>query len=157
MVRFFSVLVALWMTTPLASAGDVAIEVLEAYARASSPSASSGAAFMVLKNLSDRDDRLISAESDVAQRVELHTHLDVDGVMKMRAIEGGIALPAGGAHELARGGDHVMLMGLTNGLVDGQSIQLTLEFEKAGRVTIDVPVDLSRKPAAHKRHGDHGS
>ncbi|MEL6620815.1 MAG: copper chaperone PCu(A)C, partial [Pseudomonadota bacterium] len=90
---------------------------MDPYARAASPSAKAGAAFMMLQNTGDTDDRLIAARTDVAKRVELHTHVETgDGIMKMQEIEGGIALPAGGTHHMMRGGDHVMLMGLTGPL-----------------------------------------
>ena len=85
------------------------ISVSDAYARASSKSAKAGAAFFVLENSSDSDDRLVGARSEAAKKVELHTHKEsADGVMKMMPIEGGIVVPAGGSHALKRGGDHVI-------------------------------------------------
>lgn len=103
---------------------------------------------MMLMNRSDQDDTLIEVRSDVAKRIELHTHIDNgDGIMKMTQIEGGIAVPAGGMHMLERGGDHVMLMGLTRSLVQGETVNLTLVFEEAGEVKIEVPVDNARKGA----------
>ncbi|MEX0338130.1 MAG: copper chaperone PCu(A)C [Arenibacterium sp.] len=122
-----------------------AIEVKDPYARTSRPNAPSGAAFMILQNRSDQADRLISAQSDVAQRVELHTHkIDSNGVARMLEVEGGIDIPAGGEHALERGGDHVMFMGLSRDLKDGESVSVTLTFEKAGDVVVEIPVDLSR-------------
>ena len=122
-----------------------AIEVQDPYARTSRPNAPSGAAFMVLKNTSDQADRLLSAQSDVAQRVELHTHkMNSNGVAQMQEVEGGIEIPAGGEHALKRGGDHVMFMGLSRDLKDGDSVSVTLTFEKAGEVVIEIPVDLDR-------------
>lgn len=127
-----------------AFAGD--IEVVDAYARTSSAMAKSGAAFMVIKNTGDSDDRLIAAASDVAQKVELHTHKDMgEGVMKMVEVKEGFAIPAHSHHALARGGDHVMLLGLTRALKEGDLIDVTLTFEKAGEMTIAVPVDLANK------------
>ena len=133
----------------------------DAYARAAGGIGKSGAVFLMLENPGAADDRLIDARSDVAKRVELHTHKDMgDGVMKMMHVEEGFAIPAGGAHALARGGDHVMLMGLTRDLADGDSFSLTLVFEKAGEIVIDVPVDNDRKPEdsgmMHKGHSGHG-
>lgn len=126
------------------------ITVQDPYVRTSTPTSTSGAAFMVLINEGDSDDRLIAASTDVAGRAELHRHSeDANGVMRMGEIEGGIALPAGGRHALARGGDHVMLMGLNAPLVQGDEITMVLIFEEAGEVTVQVPVDSERKP-------DHG-
>jgi copper(I)-binding protein len=127
----------------------------DAYARASTMMSKSGAAFMIIKNMGETDDRLVSADSDVAMRVELHTHIsDANGVMKMVQVEEGFTIPAGGEHVLQRGGDHVMFMGLNRALEQGDTVTVTLHFEKAGDLTVDIPVDLERKPM----HGDmnHG-
>lgn len=121
------------------------IDVKDPYVRTSRPNAPVGAAFMVLQNTSDQADRLISAASEIAMRVELHTHdMGSNGVAQMREIEGGIEIPAGGEHELKRGGDHVMFMGLNRELMDGDSVTVTLTFENAGEVRIEIPVDSSR-------------
>ena len=97
--------------------------VKDPYARAARPNAPTGAAFMKLINHSDQDITLMGVSSDVAKRVELHTHIDNgEGVMQMSEIEGGITIPAGEMHMMNRGGDHVMMMGLTQSLVDGETI-----------------------------------
>lgn len=102
------------------SAAADEITVQDAYARVASKMSKSGAIFLELHNMTDSDDRLIAARSDVAKRVELHTHQDLgDGVMKMMEVEEGFAIPAQGMHALARGGDHIMLMGLTRSLAHG--------------------------------------
>ena len=138
-----------------ALAGDAAFMVGDPYARASSPNAKSGAAFMVLTNLSDTDDRLIGAASDAAQRVEIHTHLeDANGVMRMVEVEDGIAIPAGASHMLQRGGDHIMFMGLTRPFADGEMVTVTLEFEVAGEMTVEIPVDLDRRPGQQGQMGN---
>ena len=128
------------------------VMVMDAYARVASKVAKSGAAFMMIHNHSHQDDRLIAASSDVAKRVELHTHLEENGVMKMTKLEDGMPVPAGGMHALKRGGDHVMFMGLTRSLEHGDKFELTLTFEHAGDVTLTVPVDLERQDEmpAHK-------
>ena len=130
-----------------------AIMITDPYARVSRPGAPSGAAFMVIENHGDTDDRLIAARTDIAARVELHTHIDKgDGVMQMTEIDGGIVVPAGGKHMMVRGGDHVMFMGLNQTLAHGESVEVTLQFEKAGDITVTIPVDLERKP----KHGHGG-
>ncbi|MBJ6371007.1 copper chaperone PCu(A)C [Sedimentitalea arenosa] len=147
---------ALTFTTPvLAEDATGTIMVEDAYARSSMMASETGAAFMVLMNKGAEDDRLVSASSDIAERVELHTHIqDADGVMKMREVEDGFVVPAGGMHALQRGGDHVMFLGLTRPLNDGDVVNVTLSFEKAGDVVIEVPVDLTRKPRhGMKKHG----
>jgi copper(I)-binding protein len=133
---------------PTAGLADIVIS--DAYARASRPNAPTGAAFLVIENNGSDADRLVAAQSGAAQRVELHTHVDLgDGVMKMTEIEGGIEIPAGGTHVMRRGGDHVMLMGLTKSLEQGGEIAVTLTFEQAGTVEVVIPVDNDRQP-------DHG-
>lgn len=127
-------------TTPVAAHDGVHIN--DAYARAS---AMSGAVFFEIENHQTDDDRLMSVATDAAKRVELHTHeSDANGVMQMRHVTEGFAVPGNGSHVLARGGDHVMLMGLTGPLATGDTVSVTLTFEKAGVVTIDVPVDNER-------------
>lgn len=146
--NLFAVVAAVTLAAPAwADQAGTAIMVMDPYVRSSTSSSQTGAAFMTLMNKTDHDDRLISAQSDVAERVELHTHIeDANGVMQMREIEGGIELPAGGMHELKRGGDHVMFLGLKDPLHDGDMIPVILTFETAGDVEVEVPVDLKRKP-----------
>lgn len=115
------------------------------FLRSSLPTSTSAAAFLVLRNQTGRDDRLIGARSNLSGRVALHSHTqDADGVMRMGEIEGGIALADGASHAFARGGDHLMFMGLDAPLVQGQLVPVTLIFETAGEVEITVPVDLER-------------
>lgn len=112
-----------------------------AYARVM-PGAKTGAVFMSIENHASVDERLVAVATDAAERAELHTHkAGEDGTMQMLKIEGGIPIPAGESHDLERGGDHVMLMGLTRAVKDGDTIAMTLTFEHAGEVTVDVPVD----------------
>lgn len=132
--------------------------VKDPYARAARPSAPTGAAFMTLMNHSDQDITLIGVSSDVAKRVELHTHIDNgEGVMKMTEIEGGITIPAGEVHMMKRGGDHVMMMGLTQSLVDGETISITFEFEGGAEMVVEIPVDNARKPKEGEGHDAHKS
>ena len=153
-IRTLAAMTAALLAFP-AHADDVMVK--DPYARAVSPNAKSGAAFMMLHNTGETDDRLIAVRTDAAQRVELHTHKETgDGILQMRAVEGGIALPAGATHPMVRGGDHVMLMGLTGSLTQGDEIKITLVFEKAGEVKVTIPVDNERKPkTASHDHAEH--
>lgn len=140
--------------SPVVASAD--IMVMDPYARASSPAAKAGAAFMVLHNTGDTDDRLVSVTSNVAKRTELHTHKDQGGgVMKMIHVEEGFEIPAGKKLELARGGNHVMFMGLNHSLDQGATVSVTLTFENAGEKVVEIPVDLERKAKGHGSHG-HG-
>ena len=138
------------LTAVPALAGNIMIH--DSYARSSTPFSQTGAVFMEIMNKGETDDRLISAETEVSKKAELHTHIqNDDGVMKMRRVEEGFAIPAGGMHMLQRGGDHVMMMGLLQSLEHGQTITLRLVFEEAGELSVEVPVDLERKPVM--QHG----
>ena len=117
--------------------------------------AKTGAAFMVIHNHGDASDRLIGASSPAAKMVQLHTHREEDGVMKMIHVEDGFALPADGEIVMERGGKHVMLMGLTGPLEQDEMIPLTLVFEKSGELEVEVPVDMARK-TDHGHGHDHG-
>ncbi|MGB3317113.1 MAG: copper chaperone PCu(A)C [Albidovulum sp.] len=126
-----------------AFAGDT-IAVTDAYARFM-PGAMAGAAFMQIENHGDEPDRLTGVASDIAERVELHTHkAGDDGLMQMLHVPEGFEVPAGGSHALARGGDHVMFMGLTERPAEGAVVKVVLTFEKAGEVELDIPVDNAR-------------
>ncbi|WP_300295536.1 DUF1775 domain-containing protein [Ferrovibrio sp.] len=116
-------------------AGDIAIE--QPFARATP--AKVGGVFMTLKNAGGTADRLMKAASPVAESVELHTHVKDGDAMRMRPVED-IPVPAKGQTGLVPGGYHVMLIGLKQPLKEGTQFPLTLTFEKAGTVTIQVPV-----------------
>ncbi|MCR8550665.1 copper chaperone PCu(A)C [Salipiger sp. P9] len=133
------------------------IVVQDAYARSSMMGAKTGAAFMVIENTGDEDDRLVSASSDAAMKVELHTHIaDDNGIMRMVEVEEGFAVPAHSQHLLQRGGDHVMFMGLTAPFEQDKRVTVTLTFEKAGEMVVEIPVDLERRPMHNMQHGTMG-
>lgn len=134
------------------------IHVTEPYARSSGAVGGSGAVFFVVDNHQIEDDRLISAATNVAERVEIHTHReDASGVMQMVHLEEGLPIAAMTATALERGGNHVMLLGLTREMKDGDMITLTLTFARAGVVEVEVPVDNARKPGGHGAHSGHGA
>lgn len=130
------------------------IHVLDTYARSASPMAKTGAAFMLIENIGDAPDRLIAVKSPAAKKVELHTHREEGGVMKMVHVEEGFELGAGETLFLQRGGHHVMFMGLTEPFEQGKTIPLTLVFETSGEITLDIPVDLERMPKEGHGHGN---
>lgn len=153
LLKSFAVAAATLLAVP-AFANDT-ITILDPYARTMGGMGASGAVFFTVQNSGSEEDRLIDAKSDVAQKVELHTHKDDgNGVMQMLHVPEGFAVPAQGEHALARGGDHVMLMGLTRDVADGDAVSITLVFEKAGEVVIEAPVDNARK-AGGMGHSGH--
>jgi hypothetical protein len=142
------------------------VTVTHPWARATPGGATVGAAYLEIKTDTKTADRLIGAKSPVAGRVEIHTHLHEDGVMKMRQIPA-IALKPGAAHLLKPSGDHVMLMDLKQPLKEGDVVKITLVFEKAGEIAIDATVEPIGAQGPHGMdhqpghdamdHGKHGA
>jgi len=114
------------------------IDVAGPFMRAAPVAGGNGAAFFIITNHGDAD-RLLGAEAPIAKAVELHTHVKDGDVFKMRKVEA-IVVPAHGTAELKPGGDHVMFFGLNEPLKEGAKVPLTLIFEKAGKVLVEVPV-----------------
>ena len=115
------------------------VEIDGAYARASIPNVPNSAAFFVIKNNSDKDIAITSANSDIAEKNELHTHIKENKMMNMMKIEK-LVVPAKSSLELKSGGDHVMLMGLKKELKVGDEISLELSFSDGDKKSIKVPV-----------------
>ena len=123
----------------LAHAADT-IAVKQPWARATPAGAKTGAAYMTIDNTAGAADRLTGAASDVADKVQIHEMTMVNGVMQMRQITDGLAVPANGSVELKPGRYHIMLIGLKKPLKAGETFPLTLTFEKAGNISVTVPV-----------------
>ena len=127
---------ALAAALPFAAYAEVT--VTEAWARASILASRPGAAYLTLK--SDVDDRLVGVTTPVADEVTLHaTETDTAGVSWMTRIEA-LDLLAEEAVTLTPGSMHLMLTGLSEKLAEGSTFPLTLRFETAGEIRIDVPV-----------------
>jgi periplasmic copper chaperone A len=124
----------------LAFGQGTSIQVGQPWARATPAGASTGAVYLTITNKSQEMDRLLSASSDVADKLQIHEMKVVNGVMEMREITGGLSVSAGGSVELKPGSYHIMLSGLKKPLKAAETIPLTLDFEKAGKVSITVPI-----------------
>ncbi|MGB0671997.1 MAG: copper chaperone PCu(A)C, partial [Rhodospirillales bacterium] len=120
-----------------ALAGDITIE--NAWARATPPGAKVGGAFLTIVNAGETD-RLLTAAAAVSDVVELHTHIHDNGIMRMRQVEAIDTAP--GRTELKPGGLHIMFIGLKEPLTAGSHFPVTLTFEKAGALTLDMPVAM---------------
>jgi periplasmic copper chaperone A len=123
-----------------AFAQDAPIHIEQPWSRATPGGASTGAVYLTIDNKSHDADRLLGASSDVADKSQIHEMKVVNGIMEMREVTGGLLVPAGGSAVLKPGSYHVMLIGLKKPLKEGETIPLTLDFEKAGKVTVTVPV-----------------
>jgi copper(I)-binding protein len=124
-----------------ACAGTAADEVtvIDPWAREVPPVMSTSAGFLSLKNTGSVEHKLISASSDGAGMVELHTHINNNGVMQMRPVED-IPVAAGATTELKPGGLHIMLMMLNKPLVAGEHVNITLTFEDGSSKQIKAEV-----------------
>jgi periplasmic copper chaperone A len=120
--------------------GNASITVEQPWSRATPTGAMTGAVYMTLDNKSGTADRLTGASSDVADKLQIHEMKVENGVMQMREIAGGLPIPAGGSVVLKPGSYHVMLIGLKKPLAAGEKFPLTLTFEKAGNISVTVPV-----------------
>lgn len=126
------------------------ISIQHPYARATAPGQPTGGAYVRLVN-DGAPDRLMSATAAVARSVELHEMKLENDVMRMRQVDA-IALPAGQSVELKPGGLHIMLVGLKAPLAAGETFPLTLRFEKAGDVTVQMQIEAPGAAAGAMKH-----
>jgi len=131
-----------------------ALKIDHPWARASAGPARNSAAFMTIHNAGSAD-RLIATSGDVAERVELHTHMMEGDIMKMRQVEA-VEVPANAMAELQPGGFHIMLIGLKAPLKEGDRFPLTLTFEDAGEITVEVAVEAISSMGGAQGGMDHG-
>jgi periplasmic copper chaperone A len=135
-------------------AGDIAVEA--PWSRATPGGAKVGAGYLTIKNGGAAPDRLVSATVDIAERTEIHEMSMSDGMMKMRQVSDGMAVPAGGSVALAPNGYHLMFLGLKKPLTEGGTFTGTLTFEKAGTVAVTFEVKgigaSATEPSAHQHH-----
>jgi copper(I)-binding protein len=117
-----------------------ALQIVHAWARATPPTAPTGGGFLTVTNTGTTPDKLVSAKSPAAETVQIH-EMKMDGnVMRMREISGGLEIAPGATVTLAPGGLHIMMMGLKAPLKQGEKVPVTLVFDKAG--SIDVELDV---------------
>ena len=151
-----SLIISLLLLLGATNAWADAISVENAYVRHMPPGQKVTGAFMTLKNGSDQDRAAISASSDVAETVELHTHIHDKGVMKMRQVEK-IEVAAGAETVLEPGGYHVMLIGLRQSLELGQKVSITLNFDDGSSVPVEAEVkSIMGGMKMDKKSSEHG-
>ena len=136
----------LWVAASMAAATQPApvvagdLEISAYRAKAMLPGQPVGGGYLTVANKGAAPDRLIAITSPSAGMVEIHEMKTVDDVMTMRPVEGGLEIPAGATVELKPGGAHLMFMMVTEPFKEGGEVPVTLEFEKAGKVDIKLPV-----------------
>lgn len=134
----------------LAAGSADAVSVVDPYVRMMPPGAKASAAFMVLKNAGDKNAKLVKAESAAAKTVELHSHVNEGGVMKMRQVPA-IEVKAKGETALQPGSYHIMLIDPA-ALKEGDKVGITLGFEDGSSKKVEAVV---KKPEAAPAAMDH--
>jgi copper(I)-binding protein len=130
------------------------IQIEKPWVRATAPGAKVAGGYMVIRNAGAAGDKLVSASSPAAAKLELHVHINDNGVMKMREVPG-YDVPPKGAFELKPGGAHLMFMDIRQPFKDGDRVPVKLRFEKAGEVNAEFQVGSmggSSAPMDHKMH-----
>lgn len=115
------------------------IEIENAWARATPGMSKNGGAYFTAKNTGKDADRIVGVSANVSAKAELHTHLNDNGIMRMRQVDG-LDVPAGGEVTFRPGGYHIMFIGLHKPLKEGDRFPVTLIFEKAGQQTVEIDV-----------------
>jgi copper(I)-binding protein len=159
MRSLLALLILFCLTGPLAAeeARIGGLHVHQPWARASAGPAKAGAVYLTIMNHGEKPDRLIAAASPAGKKLALHHNIQEGDVMKMRPLEGGLALPVGQYVSLEPGGVHIMIMGLESPLEEGASHPLTLTFEQAGSLETSFvvhAVGAMTGPEGHHKH-DH--
>lgn len=130
------------------------MQIEKPWARATAPGAKVAGGYMVIRNAGAAADKLVSASSPAAAKVELHVHINDNGVMKMREIPG-YDVPAKGTFELKPGGAHLMFMDINRPFKEGEKLPVKLKFEKAGEVSAEFQVGRMGGSAAPMGHAKH--
>ena len=136
----------------LSFAADSALRIADPYVRLVPPNAPASAAFMVISNSGSAPRQLVKAQSPAARSVELHTHVDDHGVMKMRPVAS-IAVDAKGQVELKPGSYHIMLIDLKQPLNEGEVVPIALIFDDGSSQQIAAPVRRIQAAAPTAKHG----
>ena len=148
------ILIASLRTLTLVAAKAQSVDVKDAWARATVAGQKATGAFMKLT--AKADTKLVAVSSPAAGVAEVH-EMKMDGnVMKMRAVEGGLDLPAGKTVELKPGGYHVMLMDLKAPLAKDGTVAMTLVFKDAkgveSKMDVSLPVSTVAPAGGHGAH-----
>lgn len=135
-----------------ATQAPAAVAVTGAWCRAAPVGAPTGGCYLTLT--ASADDRLVSVATPAAKRAEIHSMDMTGGVMRMRELKDGLALPAGKAITLKPAAEHLMIIGPKQTLAAGGSVPLNLTFSKAPPQTVNAPVRNAAAPAP-QHHGGH--
>jgi copper(I)-binding protein len=158
MRRTSFVIATLLVLAGSASAADYmigALQIAQPWSRATPKGATVASGYLTIRNRGTTSDRLVAATFALSRGAELHEMSSEGGVMKMRALKGGLELKPGASVELKPGAHHLMFTGLTRPLAQGDRVKGTLVFQQAGTVEIEYTVEAIGGAPAHKDAG-HG-
>ena len=124
------------------------VEIESPWSRATAPGAKVAAGYMVVRNKASSPDRLLGATTPAARKVETHVTVRDGDIMRMREVNG-YEIPAGGTFELKPGGPHLMFVDVRQPFREGESVAVTLRFERAGEKKVEFRVGRIGPPA-HK-------
>ena len=148
-MRWFAALLLLPLLVQAHNHEKGDIQIRHPWSRATAPGAKVAAGYMELRNSGTQPDRLLSAETPVAKRVEMHVTRRDGEVMKMRQVQS-FEVPARERYEMRPGGSHLMLVDIARPLKKGERFPLKLRFERAGEIEVQVEVqDLGARHAHH--------
>jgi len=119
-------------------AGDLVIS--QAWSRATPGGAKVAGGFLTIENKGTAPDKLVAVSAEIAGKAEIHEMAMDNGVMKMRPLDKGLVIEPGKTVKLAPGGNHLMLQDLKGPFKQGEKVPVTLEFEKAGKVSVALDV-----------------
>lgn len=141
---------SLVLATEVLAAGQPTLELENAWVRVLPPTQGNTAAYVVVRNPGPSAVRITGASAKLAERVELHDSIEVEGMQRMQQ-QAHVDVPAGGQIEFAPGGLHLMLLGLERMPVAGETLQLCLEL---GSETLCTQAE-ARKSAGQATHQHH--
>ena len=136
-----------------AKVGDLVIT--QAWSRATPSGAKVAGGYLVIENKGKTADRLVGGAGEIAGKVEVHEMAMNNGVMTMRPLDKGLTIEPGQTVKLAPGGHHLMMFDLKGQLKQGDKVPVTLEFEKAGKVTVSLDVQGVGAQAPADHSGGH--
>ena len=121
------------------------------WVRPTPPGAKLAAGYLTIVNRAARPDRLVGASSAAAARVEMHVHIKDGEILRMRQVKE-LRIPAKGKFELRPAGAHLMFVDIKRPLREGEKLAVTLEFERAGKLSVEFRVGQPSQPHGHQQH-----
>jgi len=127
------------------------LKITDATVRLLPPSVPNTSAYFKIQNTTDQNMVLVSANTEIAQKAELHAHVMQNGMMSMKQ-QNEVVVPAGETISFQPGGLHVMIFGLKKPLQEGQIVSITLVTKDQKNILVDAKVTMPGKEKSHSHH-----